>query len=669
MNLAVRTGPLPYALTGTGIYRNMKGTTRHGFFRVASGCPRAHIADPSRNVAEILDLVGEARGKGVQLLVTPELGLSGYTAADLFFQQATLLRSAEDALETLRARTARLDMTIAVGLPLFRDSRLWNAAAVLQRGRVLGLILKSYIPNYKEFYEGRWFSPARDAVRGEMEILGASVPAGADLVFRVKGEENLALGFEICEDLWVPTPPSVRLAQAGATVLANLSASNEGIGKAEYRRDLVKQHSGRTLSAYILANVGVHESTTDLVFGGHLMVAENAVLLAENRRFRREAELLATDVDVERLSVERMRQKTFAETGGTAQPTRVVWLDPMAPPRPARLLRAVDPRPFVPGDESTLSSVCSEIFEIQTAGLARRWEHTRSRKLILGLSGGLDSTLALLVAIKTCGLLGRSRKSILAVTMPGFGTTSRTRSLALRLAEAAGVLAQEIDIRPACEQHLKDIGLTPQDRSVAFENAQARERTQVLMDLANKESGLVIGTGDLSELALGFATFGGDHLSMYNVNGSVPKTLVRLLVAEAARDPLHAAEKDALHEVLALPISPELLPPGKRGEMSQRTEDIVGPYELHDFFLHAFLRLGASPPKMLFLATAAFADTYSEATLRKWLRVFVQRFFAAQFKRSVAPDGPKVGSVSLSPRGDFRMPSDSRPAAWLEQME
>lgn len=647
----------------------MKGTTRHGFFRVASSCPRAHIADPARNVAEILELVAEARAKGVQLLVTPELGISGYTAADLFFQQATLLRSAEAALETLRTRTSRLDMTIAVGLPLFRDSRLWNAAAILQRGRVLGLILKSYIPNYKEFYEGRWFSPARDAVRGEMEILGATVPAGADLVFRVKGEENLALGFEICEDLWVPTPPSVRLAQAGATVLGNLSASNEGIGKAEYRRDLIKQHSGRTLSAYVLANVGVHESTTDLVFGGHLMVAENAILLAENRRFRREAELLATDVDVERLSVERMRQKTFAETGNTAQPTRVVWLDPMAPPRPARLLRAVNPTPFVPGDESTLSSVCSEIFDIQTTGLARRWEHTRSRKLILGLSGGLDSTLALLVAIKTCGLLGRSRKSILAVTMPGFGTTTRTRSLALRLAEAAGVLVEEIDIRPACEQHLKDIGLTSQDRSVAFENAQARERTQVLMDLANKESGLVVGTGDLSELALGFTTFGGDHLSMYNVNGSVPKTLVRLLVAEAAKDPLHATEKEALEQVLALPISPELLPPGKRGEMSQRTEDIVGPYELHDFFLHAFLRLGASPPKMLFLAEAAFADTYSEATLRKWLRVFVQRFFTAQFKRSVAPDGPKVGSVSLSPRGDFRMPSDSRPTAWLEQME
>lgn len=647
----------------------MKGSTRHGFFRVAAGCPRAHIADPTRNVAEILSLVTEARGKGVQLLVTPELGLTGYTAADLFFQQATLLRAGEEALETLRARTARLDMTIAVGLPLARDSRLWNAAAILQRGRVLGLVLKSYIPNYKEFYEGRWFSPARDAVRGEMEILGTRVPAGADLVFRVNGEVDLALGFEICEDLWVPTPPSVRLAQAGATVLANLSASNEGIGKAEYRRDLVKQHSGRTLSAYILANVGVHESTTDLVFGGHLMVAENALLLAENRRFRREAELLATDVDVERLSVERIRQKTFGETGGTAKPTRDVWLDPMAPPRPARLLRTIDPKPFVPEDQSTLSSVCSEIFEIQTAGLARRWEHTRSRRLVLGLSGGLDSTLALLVAIKTCGLLGRSRKSILAVTMPGFGTTTKTRSLALRLAEAAGVEALEIDIRPACEQHLRDIGLTLQDRSVAFENAQARERTQVLMDLANKESGLVIGTGDLSELALGFATFGGDHLSMYNVNGSVPKTLVRLLVAEAAKDPLHAAEKETLGEVLTLPISPELLPPGKRGEMSQRTEDIVGPYELHDFFLHAFLRLGASPEKMLFLATGAFGPAYSEATLRKWLRVFLQRFFTAQFKRSVAPDGPKVGSVSLSPRGDFRMPSDSKPAAWLERME
>jgi NAD+ synthase (glutamine-hydrolysing) len=647
----------------------MSDSTRYGFFRVATGCPRAHVADPAKNVAEILDLVSEARGKGVQLLITPELGITSYTAADLFFQQSLLLRAAEAGLETLRAKTARLDMTIAVGLPLARDSRLWNAAAILQKGVIRGLVLKSYIPNYKEFYEGRWFSPAREAVRPEFEILGKAVPAGADLVFRVQGEENLALGFEICEDLWVPSPPSVGLAQAGATVLGNLSASNEGVGKADYRRELVKQHSGRTLSAYLFSNVGVHESTTDLVFGGHQMVAENGVLLAENRRFRRETDLLATDVDVERLSVERLRQKTFGENGGGSRSTRAVWLDPMAPPRSTRLLRDVDPHPFVPADESTLARRCAEIFEIQTSGLARRWEHTRSRKLILGVSGGLDSSLALIVAARTCGLLGRSRKAVLAVTMPGFGTSRRTRSLANKLAEDAGVSRREIDIRAACEQHLRDIGLSIRDRSIAFENAQARERTQVLMDLANKEDGLVVGTGDLSELALGFATFGGDHLSMYNVNGSVPKTLVRSLVRAASQDPLHAAEKEALQRVLQLPISPELLPPGSRGEISQITEEIVGPYELHDFFLYAFLRLGASPRKMLFLANAAFVGKYSRSGTKKWLRVFLERFFAAQFKRSTLPDGPKVGSVSLSPRGDFRMPSDSKPAAWLDQID
>ncbi|MEO8499972.1 MAG: NAD(+) synthase [Vicinamibacteria bacterium] len=647
----------------------MNGSTRHGFFRVAAACPRAHIADPSGNLAEILGLVAEARDKGVQLLVTPELGLTSYTAADLLFQQSTLLQAAENALQKLCAKTARLDMTIAVGLPLSRDSRLWNAAAILQKGRVRGVILKSFIPNYKEFYEGRWFSPARDAVRGEIEILGEKVPAGADLVFRVHGDPNLVLGFEICEDLWAPSPPSVRLAQAGATVLANLSASNEGIGKADYRRELVKQHSGRTLSAYVFANVGVHESTTDLVFGGHLLVAENGVLLAENRRFQREAELIATDVDIERVSVERLRQKTFAEASGDARGARTVALDPMPLPKSTRLLRQIEPHPFVPSDPGTLASRCAEIFDIQTAGLARRWEHTRSKQLILGLSGGLDSTLALIVASRTCGLLGRSRKSVLAVTMPGFGTSRRTRSLALRLAAASGVNVREIDIRAACKRHLKDIGLSTKDRSVAYENAQARERTQVLMDLANKESGLVVGTGDLSELALGFATFGGDHLSMYNVNGSVPKTLVRFLVRAAADDPLHAEESKILRAVLDLPISPELLPPGSRGEIAQKTEDILGPYEVHDFFLYAFLRLGASPPKMLFLASAAFAGSHTPAALRRWLRIFLERFFAAQFKRSALPDGPKVGSVSLSPRGDFRMPSDARPIAWMDQID
>ena len=607
-----------------------------------------------------------ARGKGVQLLVTPELGLSGYTAADLLFQEATLLRGVEASLARICSKTAKLDMVIAVGLPLGRDSRLFNTAAILQKGRVRGLVLKSAIPNYKEFYEGRWFSPARETVRNETELMGNMVPMGADLVFRVEGSTNLALGFEICEDLWVPNPPSARLAQAGATILSNLSASNEGVGKADYRRELVKQHSGRTLSAYLFSNVGVHESTTDLVFGGHLMVAENGVMLAENRRFRRDAELVATEVDVDRLVVERMRQKTFGEG---AVPQRTIRIDPAPPPRSTRLFRPIDPHPFVPSEEGALARRCAEIFEIQTAGLARRWEHTGVNRLVLGLSGGLDSALALIVACRTCGLLGRSRKSILAVSMPGFGTSARTRALALKLATSAGVSFREIDIKAACERHLKDIGLSNKDRSVTFENAQARERTQVLMDLANKEQGLVVGTGDLSELALGFATFGGDHLSMYNVNGSVPKTLVRFLVGSAALDPLHSEERDALLAVLALPISPELLPPGARGEIAQRTEDIVGPYELHDFFLYALLRVGASPRKMLFMAGVAFSGQYTRSTLEKWLRVFIGRFFAAQFKRSTLPDGPKIGSVSLSPRGDFRMPSDATPDAWFEQMD
>lgn len=644
-------------------------STRHGFFRVAAACPHAHIADPEANLREILSLIDDARGQGVQLLVFPELTLTGYTAADLFFHDATLLQKAEEALERLAQKTAKLDMAIVVGLPLARDSRLFNAAALLQKGLVRGVALKSFIPNYKEFYEGRWFSSARDAVAKETEIAGSKVPIGNDLLFRVRDEKSLCIGVEICEDLWVPHPPSVRLAQAGATVLANLSASNEGVGKAHYRRDLIKQHSGSTISAYVFANVGVHESTTDLVFGGHLLIAENGVALKENRRFRRDNDLLITDVDVERLDVERTRQKTFADGTGTQSACRTVVLDPIAPPKRATLLRSIDPHPFVPSEQETLAERCEEIFEIQTTGLARRWEHTSAARLVLGLSGGLDSTLALLVAARTCGLLGKSRKKILAVTMPGPGTSDRTLGIARRLARTSGVELREIDIRPAVDLHLRDIGLKDKDRSVAFENAQARERTQILFDLANKEGGLVIGTGDLSELALGFATFGGDHLSMYGVNAGIPKTLVRCLVEYASHDSAHTNESAELRAVLELPISPELLPASRGGkDITQKTEDIIGPYELHDFFLYSFLRLAASPQKILFLANEAFGSTYSPATIRTWLRLFFTRFFAAQFKRSALPDGPKVGSVSLSPRGDFRMPSDATAAAWLAEI-
>jgi NAD+ synthase (glutamine-hydrolysing) len=640
-----------------------------GFLRVAAACPEVAVADPAANVAHLLRAIREAESREAQVLVLPELALTGYTCADLFFSRATLVAGAAAALGTLLARSRRSALVFAVGLPLVVEGRLFNVAAVCQGGAVLGFVPKSYLPGYKEFYEERWFRPAREATAERVDFGGASVPFGDDLVFERPGEDGLALAVEICEDLWAPVPPSSRLALAGATVILCPSASDDLVGKAEWRRELVRQQSGRTLTAYAYANCGVHESTTDLVFGGHLLVAENGVLLAEGERFRRRLELVVTDVDVERLVVERLRQTTFADGVNDLQRAhRKVALGPMPPPRRKRLVRAIDPHPFVPGDAADLDARCREIVSIQAAGLARRLEHAAVVRPVLGLSGGLDSTLALLVTAQAQDLLGRPRERILAVTMPGFGTTRRTLENARALAAAARAELREIDIRPACTQHLRDIGLDPADRSSAFENVQARERTQVLMDLANMERGLVVGTGDLSELALGFCTFAGDHIAMYNVNAGVPKTLVRRLVQWVAAHLATDAERRTLDAVLATPVSPELLPPGPDGAISQRTEDIVGPYELHDFFLFGFLRLGAGPAKLLFLAEHAFAGRYDRATLVRWLRVFLERFFTHQFKRSTAPDGPKVGSVSLSPRGDWRMPSDARKEAFLAEL-
>ena len=646
-------------------------TAPFGFLRVAAGCPPVRVADPERNADATLEFVARAAERRAQVLVLPELGLTGYTCGDLFFSLTTLIGGAERALARVLRETARREMVVVVGLPVLQGDRLFNAAAVLQAGRLLGVVPKTFLPGYKEYYEERWFSSAREAREGTLRLAGQEVPFGTELLFRLPGEEAVTLAVEICEDLWAPIPPSSRHAMAGASVILNPSASNDLVAKAEYRRELVRQQSGRTLAAYVYANAGVHESTTDLVFGGHLLIAENGVLLAEGERFRRDGELVVTDVDVERLRVERARQTSFVEGLHPGAPGyRVVALAPMPVALPHRLLRAVDPHPFVPAEAATLHERCREVFQVQTAGLARRIDHVGVRRVVLGLSGGLDSTLALLVCARTFDLLGLPRPGILAVTLPGFGTTTRTLESARRLAACYGAELREIDIRPACEQHIRDIGLDPKDReSTTYQNLQARERTQILMDLANKEAGLVVGTSDLSELALGFATFAGDHIAMYGVNCSVPKTLVKRLVEWVATHHASASEQAVLRAVLETPVSPELVPPGRDGELVQRTEELVGPYELVDFFLHCLLRHGAGPRKMLFLAEHAFASRYDEAALRQWLGLFLRRFFSQQWKRSVMPDGPKVGSVSLSPRGDWRMPSDADAAAWLRELE
>lgn len=636
-----------------------------GFFKIGALSPRTCVADPVQNTAHALDALRQAHRQGVQLAVLPELFLSGYTCGDLFGQDA-LLDGCERALLELARQTQALDMVIVAGVPLRSEGFLYNCAAVLHRGHILGIAPKIYLPNYQEFYEKRWFVSGVQNRAETLRLAGMEIPFG-NLLFRLG--ERAVLGIEICEDLWVPLPPSTQMALAGANVIVNLSASNEAVSKNDYRRAMLAQQSAKALCAYAYASAGVGESTTDLVFSGACTVAENGTILADSPRFQQEGSAAIACVDLERLSSQRRQNGSFPDNARLASPPDYRFISvPVGALQQEHIDRAFDRHPFVPDDPATRAERCREILSIQAAGLAKRLSHTGLTRLVLGISGGLDSTLALLVSVRAMELLGLPRQNILCVTMPGFGTTDRTYENAVELIRCLGATFREIGIREACLQHMADIGHDPSLHDITFENTQARERTQILMDLANKEGGLLVGTGDLSELALGWCTYNADHMSMYGVNCGVPKTLVRHLVENFAgqADVQTAA---VLRAVLDTPVSPELLPPDESGEIAQKTEEKIGPYELHDFFLYHFLRFGTSPQKLLFLAGRAFGGQYTQQQLADWLRLFLKRFFQSQFKRSCLPDGPKVGSVSLSPRGDWRMPSDAQVAVWLSALD
>ncbi|MDD6175331.1 MAG: NAD(+) synthase [Firmicutes bacterium] len=628
---------------------------KDGFLRVAAATPQIQTANCALNANAVAELARQGAAEGAKLIVFPELCLTGYTCGDLFAQQ-TLQRGSEQALRSLCEQTESFDTVLVVGLPLEYGTRRYNCAAVLLHGRVLGVVPKKNIPNYGEFYEYRHFAPGISGA--ELTLNGETVPFGCDLLFACSSMPEFVLGVEICEDLWVPEPPSGALCAAGATVIANPSASDEVIGKSDYRRALVTGQSARTVGAYIYCDAGEGESSTDMVFSGDDLIAENGTLLARSKPFT--PGIIFADLDLQRLQAERRRMTTFPQSSEMRTVSFALRTETLA------LRRVIDPHPFVPADTNDLKRRCEEILNMQAAGLRARLRHTHARSAVVGLSGGLDSTLALLVMTRAFDSLGLDRSGILAVTMPCFGTTARTRSNAQLLAEAIGCSFREVPIADAVRVHLRDIGHDETTLDVTYENAQARERTQVLMDLANQSGGLVIGTGDLSELALGWATYNGDHMSMYGVNASVPKTLVRHLVAYAASQ--DESLSAVLLDILATPVSPELLPP-KDGVISQQTENIVGPYELHDFFLYYIVRFGFAPGKVLRLATHAFRGVYDRATILGWMKTFYRRFFAQQFKRSCLPDGPKVGSVTLSPRSDWRMPSDASAALWQDELE
>ena len=643
---------------------------KYGFVTVASAIPSVKVADCKYNTTETIRLIDEADGKGVEIVVFPELGITSYSCQDLFHQQL-LLVEAEKSVERIVEHTRSSDIIVIIGVPVIVGSLLLNCAAVIQRGTLLGIVPKTFLPNYSEFYEKRWFSSARD-IPCETTITYAKqqvVISRRPTLFRTS--DGVIFGTEVCEDLWSPMPPSNILTVSGADIIFNLSASDELIGKHEYLLNLISQQSARTISGYVYSSCGFGESTQDVVFAGNALVLENGKMIVHGKRFSIDPQLVVGQIDIEHLRSERRLNNIFAASEALVkEEPRVIECLPNTSERSTfRLLRDINPTPFVPSTE-ILQDRCDEIFNIQVMGLAKRLVHTRCKRVVLGISGGLDSTLALLVCVKTFDKLGMSRKDILGVTMPGFGTTDRTYRNALSLMESLGIEMREISIAEAVTQHFKDIGHDVDNHDVTYENSQARERTQILMDLSNKESALVVGTGDLSELALGWATYNGDHISMYGVNASIPKTLIRYLVRSVAEsDGIDEKSRDTLLDIIDTPISPELTPADADGNIKQKTEQLVGPYELHDFFMYYILRYGFTPEKILFLALNAFKtgtdnEKYDEETIKHWLDVFIRRFFSQQFKRSCLPDGPKVGSVSLSPRGDWRMPSDASSDLW-----
>ena len=636
----------------------------YGFVKVAAAVPRVKVADCKFNSERLEGLITIAEGKGVQILTFPEMCITGYTCGDLFAQQL-LLEQAEMALIQILNSTRQLDIISILGMPVVVNSTVINAAVVIQKGKILGVVPKTYLPNYKEFYEQRWFTSALQVSENSVRLCGQIVPMGNNLLFETA---ETTFGIEICEDLWATVPPSSSLALQGAEIIFNLSADDEGIGKHNYLCSLISQQSARCISGYVFSSSGFGESTTDVVFAGNGLIYENGYLLARSERFCLEEQLIINEIDVECIRAERRVNTTFAANKANCPGKEAIRISTeFVNSKDLNLTRTFNPHPFVP-QGSELNSRCEEIFSIQIAGLAQRLLHTGAKTAVIGISGGLDSTLALLVCVKTFDKLGLSRKDILGITMPGFGTTDRTYHNAIDLMNSLGVSIREISIGEACIQHFKDIGHDLNIHDVTYENSQARERTQILMDIANQTWGMVIGTGDLSELALGWATYNGDHMSMYGVNAGIPKTLVKHLVQWVAENGMDEASKATLLDIVDTPISPELIPADENGEIKQKTEDLVGPYELHDFFLYYFLRFGFRPSKIYFLAQTAFSGVYDDETIKKWLQTFFRRFFNQQFKRSCLPDGPKVGSISISPRGDWRMPSDASSAAWLKEI-